>query len=236
MGSNPIWFNDPLGDKVPVSGKKENQETLISQVNEATGGKYRINRKGELKAKFGNYGKTVTGELFKQAIKTDNEIPIKAVSNDDETFFDNYVNTTVDVGDLSIADATFRKGIYSHFMAERLAAGARYSDKATRNKDVMPTRFGGFTLQPKFMTYHDEGLKYESLAIGESLGIPKLAIRTDKEITKTNILGMKVVIGFSFTYGNKVQYDINIPGKTMYFMFSQQTLLKTSVTSINRIK
>ncbi|MBL1231536.1 MAG: hypothetical protein COA31_002345 [Flavobacteriales bacterium] len=237
MDNNPILYNDPLGNEVPVSGKKEDQKTLVSQVNEATGGKYRINRKGQLKAKFGNYGKTVVGGLFKQAIKTDNEIPIKAVSNDDETFFDSYVNTTVDVGDIGKGNETFKKGIYAHFMAERLAAGARYSDKSTRVSDMKSTRFGGITLQPKFANYHDEGLKYESLAIGESLGIPKLAIRTDKEITNTIMLGMKSVTGFSFSYGNEVQYNISIPEKVMWLgMYSQQTLMKTPVTSVIQTK
>jgi RHS repeat-associated protein len=237
MDNNPVCFIDPFGDKVPISGEKADQNTLIAQINQATGGKYRINRKGDLKAKFGNYGKSVTGKLFKEAIKSDNILPIEAVSNDDQTFFDGYASTTVDVGDIGKGDVTFQKGIYAHFMAERLAAGAGYADPSKRKSDIKKDKLGGLTGSSNFEKYHDEGLKYESLAIGESLGIPKLAIRSDKLVEQTNALGVKSILGMNFTYGTQVEFNISIPEKTLWLgKFSANRLLLTPVSSIKRTK
>ena len=219
MDNNPIKNNDKNGDKVPVTGKKEAQNKLLKQVNETTGGCYKIDKNGELKAKwslFGRkYGKGTTADLFKAAIKSNNTIPIEAVENSEEVFFDSYVGTQIDVSDISKGDKHFKKGVYSHIMSERLKAGKEYENKADRKKAMKSTKQFGVTLGPMFSIYHGVGKNNEAKAVGESLGMKAGSLtRSDELIIRNtklrNTIILREVTGHKINYGNGVIYTIEI--------------------------
>jgi RHS repeat-associated protein len=213
---NPIAYNDHTGynSNLNVSGTDENKKLFINQVNEVTGGKYEI-VDGKLQAIGENYGRGPTAELFKKSIDSDNIINIDLTKDNDSVYFDSYLTTQVDIGDLEKSpDTAFKSALYSHFLAERLNAGDRYDTEAERIEDLSGERFGPYRFLPEFLKYHDEGLNAESRALEYHLGLSSnsLQIRQDNPYQPAIKIGddtynVPWVEGFEFNYGS-VAYTV----------------------------
>jgi len=182
--NNPVRYTDPTGmapEKIPVSGSKEHQKTLVSQINEVTGGDYEV-KNGLLVAKNGKYGTGTNADLFKSAITSENDFPINAVNNENSTFVDTFADTNVDVGDIAKGNKEIKGSFYAHIMKERLEAGERYSDSGKRLNDLQPRQLGGMTMSSKFTSYHNAALIAEVDALSFHTGIPRSTL-TERQTT-----------------------------------------------------
>ncbi len=124
----PTRLIDPDGKAVDVSGTEQNKQEWLRQVYEATGIKWKINKKGEMVAedkRDPKVGSKVAAEVMTLAVESKDRIKVALVRGKPNVFVDAYATNEVDVGDLeSIAKGSprLRAAMIVHFMNERARA------------------------------------------------------------------------------------------------------------------
>jgi RHS repeat-associated protein len=247
MNNNPIKNNDFRGDEVPItSTNKSDRKAFCKLLHDITGGSYRINKKGELKARFGMYGRGEAARQTKAVITSKESFPLEIVNKDPNVFFDSYLTTAVDIDDLK-KNIDIAKAIFSHIMTERSAAGANYKDFASRKKAFTSASFfGGVALDSEFGAHHSDALRSESKAMAEVIGVTSLPDRTeglaDEQIDNPDGTKTLVITGFLFLYGDAVIYSIEFANphvmdgvKSIPDMNSPDFYLR-NITKITKVK
>ena len=145
FNNNPILLVDILGDVAKIDGTRREKRQFLRMLNNTTGNKYKIDKKGYLYNRDGD-GKpnTVTNKkvsaelsaLVEKSICTPEIINIKLTKNDPTIAFDRWADAKVDLNDLKLAPREFQAGALGHIFSERLncPGPGGYSNVANRTE------------------------------------------------------------------------------------------------------
>ncbi len=145
---NPIWFSDPLGDKIKLKGGKKKREIFLSQLNSNSDGTvFTYNRKkglqisGDVKGEF--------GKVMESGINDKQTVKFRLRENSNSVLIDNFYTGAVDIGDLgNIENKLTYQITVAHFTIERFQI-----------KDYEMNKLS--TSDEDFIKAHDEALSWE---------------------------------------------------------------------------
>jgi len=173
---NPIRFNDPNGDAVPVEGTRKERRQFRKMLEGRTGNKYKYD-KDKLTGSFylenrGNTSNITTdkgksGELsalVSEAILSDIDISINLTSKDNTVAFDDFATAALDLSDFKKAPDEFQAGMLGHIFSERLNCPGKmgYSNLYNRTYN---------NLTPQDGAHFGYAIPTESRIVTDMLGI-----------------------------------------------------------------
>lgn len=150
FANNPVFYIDPNGDTINVSGKNKREvKSFISMLSKRTGNKYGVNENGNVYNKTGKINTKTnsrkSGELSEQTenlITDENTIELVIVKNSTGVLFDHFDNGQVDIGDFKKSAKIMQAGLLGHIFSERSSTSVPYSLRTSITDYSGPHRAG----------------------------------------------------------------------------------------------
>jgi hypothetical protein len=204
MDGNPIWKNDPFGDKVPITGKKKEISAFLKELKNGSGNKYKLDNNNNLTLlKEGVKKKNVSAELgtlVNDAIRANEDIPINLTSKDNTVLFDQLATGKLDVADIkNLRYKELKAGMIGHVFKERTKAATSGSNYAQLIKNPIAN---SIVLDQLWTSYHPDGLKSEARIVSEITGIPTSI--PNETFTGRTYEGQFL---YNWDYGNNLRYE-----------------------------
>ena len=202
-GNNPIYFIDPDGNTVEVSGV--DRDKFLARINSTASVQFKYNDKNQLVAVD---SKATADDVFTSsllgAIGNKQTIGLRLV-NDDELFVDEFTNGKVDVGDLlGMGNEMFQTNLL-HVVTERIETPDYEKNKNSTDESV-------------YDKAHDKALKKEEAFMKEKHPGANIKYKSDdfdEKSRTTNKAGQKT-INCVFDFGGVQQiytHPINKKGE-----------------------
>ena len=184
-GENTEPEVDPPIEKFHMKGKVKAIGKFVVMLNTLTGNTYnydqttkQIKRTGALNTVADATKSVILGNLIESMITgTRRGFTADIVNSDDETFFDGFGDTKIDMSDLNkITDPELKAALIAHIIEERLSYGnSNYATSAPETRVDL------------FVFPHRKGLEKEAEVINEMLGLTTTATKLKPRAEKTKL-------------------------------------------------